>query len=205
MPIRRSAARSPRSTPSSQAIDELNVEIQRLAHLGQVNPELLDRRDALIRSLAEKIDIRTYTQGNGTLAIYTAGGETLLDSTPRVLVYDPANLVAHDTSFDPIAIFRANQLDPATGAAARSERRRHAGERRRARGADAELQNDALADADQQITSRVRSGRLAGLLEIRDRILPELDDQLQELADGLRFALNAAHNDGEPGAAARAS
>ena len=61
-----------------------------------------------------------------------------------------------------------------------------------------ELQNDAVADADQQITSRVRGGRLAGLLEIRDRTLPELDDQIQELAAGLRFALNAAHNDASP-------
>ena len=77
-----------------QAVHELNVEIERLAHLGQVNPELLDRRDVLIKSLAEKIDVRTFVQDNGALAIYTAGGETLLDATPRVLIYDPANLVA---------------------------------------------------------------------------------------------------------------
>ncbi|MDF2781883.1 MAG: flgK [Geminicoccaceae bacterium] len=181
-----------------EAIDDLNDEIQRLAHLGQINPELLDRRDALIRSLAEKIDVRTYTQGNGTLALYTAGGETLLDSTPRVLVYDPANLVAQDTSFDPIAIFRPTQLDPASGQPLDPS----AGVTLVSGGVRAaltpELQNDTLADADQQITSRVRSGRLAGLLEIRDRTLPDLDDQLQELAAGLRFALNAAHNDATP-------
>ena len=40
-----------------------------------------------------------------------------------------------------------------------------------------------------------RGGRLAGLLEIRDQTLPDLNDQLQELAAALRFALNAAHND----------
>ena len=40
-----------------------------------------------------------------------------------------------------------------------------------------------------------RGGTLAGLLEARDSILPALDDQLQELAAGLTFALNAAHND----------
>jgi flagellar hook-associated protein 1 FlgK len=181
-----------------QAVDDLNGEIQRLAHLGQINPELLDRRDALIRSLAEKIDVRTYTQENGTLAIYTAGGETLLDSTPRILIYDPANLVAHDASFDPIAIFRQNQLDPATGQPLDPT----AGVTLVSGGVRAaltpELQNDAIADADQEITSRVRSGRLAGLLEIRDRTLPELDDQLQELAAGLRFALNAAHNNASP-------
>jgi flagellar hook-associated protein 1 FlgK len=178
-----------------QSVHALNVEIERLAHLGQINPELLDRRDVLIQSLAEKIDVRTYAQGNGALALYTAGGETLLDSTPRVLVYDPANLVTADTSFDAIAIFRENQLDPATGQPLDPS----AGVELVSAGVRAtltpELQNDAVADADQQITSRVRGGRLAGLLESRDQALPDLDDQLQELAAALRFALNAAHND----------
>ena len=98
-----------------QSVHALNIEIERLAHIGQVNSELLDQRDALIRSLAEKIDVRTYAQENGRLAIYTAGGETLLDATPRALIYDPANLVTAGTSFDPIAIFRQDQLNPATG------------------------------------------------------------------------------------------
>jgi flagellar hook-associated protein 1 len=181
-----------------QSVHALNVEIERLAHLGQINPELLDRRDVLIQSLAEKIDVRTYAQGNGALALYTAGGETLLDSTPRVLVYDPANLVTADTSFDAIAIFRENQLDPATGQPLDPS----AGVELVSAGVRAtltpELQNDAVADADQQITSRVRGGRLAGLLESRDQALPDLDDQLQELAAALRFALNAAHNDASP-------
>jgi flagellar hook-associated protein 1 len=181
-----------------QSVHALNIEIERLAHLGQVNPELLDRRDALIRSLAEKLDVRTYTQDNGRLAIYAAGGETLLDATPRVLIYDPANLVTAATSFDAIAIFRRDQLDPATGQPIDP----NAGVELVSGGVRAlltpELQNDAVADADQQIISRVSGGRLAGLLESRDRTLPELDDQLQELAAALRFALNAAHNDASP-------
>ena len=61
-----------------------------------------------------------------------------------------------------------------------------------------ELQNDATPDAS-LIVSRLRGGRLQGLLEARDLLLPELDDQIQELADNLRFVLNAAHNDGSPG------
>jgi flagellar hook-associated protein 1 FlgK len=65
-----------------QAIDDLNGEIERLAHLGQVGPELLDRRDALIRSLAEKIDVTTFVQEDNRIALYTAGGETLLDALP---------------------------------------------------------------------------------------------------------------------------
>jgi flagellar hook-associated protein 1 len=181
-----------------KAIHRLNAEIERLSHLGQVGPELLDRRDALIRSLAEKIDIRTFVQEDDRIAIYTAGGETLLDALPRLLAYNPAATVAHDTTFGRIAIFREDQIDPATGQPLDP----NAGIELVSRGVRAsltpELQNDAIPDADQLITSRLRAGRLQGLLEVRDLVLPELDDQIQELADNLRFALNAAHNDGNP-------
>jgi flagellar hook-associated protein 1 FlgK len=179
-----------------QAIHDLNGEIERLSHLGQVGPELLDRRDELIRSLAAKIDVSTFVQEDDRIALYTAGGETLLDALPRVLAYRPAATVAHGTTFERIAIFREDQIDPATGQPINPS----AGIELVSRGLRAsltpELQNDATPDADQLIASRLRGGRLQGLLEARDLILPELDDQLQELADNLRFALNAAHNDG---------
>jgi flagellar hook-associated protein 1 FlgK len=181
-----------------QAIDDLNGEIERVAHLGQVGPELLDRRDALIRSLAQKIDIKTYVEENGRIAIYTAGGETLLDARSRVVAYNPASTVVHDTTFGRIAIFREDQIDPASGQPIDPT----AGVELVSSGVRGsltpELQNDATPDPDQLITSRLRGGSLQGLLEARDRLLPELDDQIQELADNLRFALNAAHNDGNP-------
>jgi flagellar hook-associated protein 1 len=179
-------------------IHELNVEIKRQASTGDVDPDLLDRRDTLVKSLAAKIDIRTTSQDGDALAIYTAGGETLLDSTPRVVAYGPAAVVTHDTPFDRIAIFREDQIDPATGAPIDPTAGVQLVSGGIRKSLDAELQNDAVADADQLITSRVRGGQLAGLLEARDSILPALDDQLQELADGLRFTLNAAHNDGSP-------
>jgi flagellar hook-associated protein 1 FlgK len=181
-----------------QALDELNVEIERLAHLGQVGPELLDRRDALIRSLAEKIDLRTFVQEDNRIALYTAGGETLLDVLPRVVAYNPAATVMQGTSFGRIAIFREDQIDPTTGQPIDPT----AGIQLVSSGVRAsltpELQNDATPDTSQLITSRLRGGRLQGLLEARDLLLPELDDQIQELADNLRFVVNAAHNDGSP-------
>ena len=179
-----------------QGIHDLNVQITRQANLGETSPDLLDRRDALVNQLANQIDIQTSSQDGGSIAIYTASGEALLDATPRVVVYNPAALVVSDTPFQPIAIFRQNQLDPATGQPldpAAGVQLVSGGIRSTL---SAELQNDAVADASQVITSRIRGGQLAGLLETRDSVLPALDDQLQELAAGLRFALNAAHNDG---------
>ncbi len=181
-----------------QGIHDLNVQIKRQANLGETSPDLLDRRDALVSELADQIDIQTVVQDGDTLAIYTAGGESLLDSTARVVVYDPATLVTSETPFQQIAIFRQDQLDRATGQPLDPS----AGIQLVSGGIrstlNAELGNDAIADAGQLITSRIRGGQLAGLLEVRDSVLPALDDQLQELAAGLRFALNAAHNAGSP-------
>jgi flagellar hook-associated protein 1 FlgK len=159
-----------------------------------LSAELLDRRDSLVKSLAEKIDIRTYAQDDGRLAIYTAGGEALVDSAPRTLVYGPASSVAADPVFGRIAIYQQDQLDPASGAPLAPNTGIELVSSGLRATLNAELLNDAVADASQQITSRISGGALAGLLEVRDSVLPALDDQLQELAAGLTFALTAAHN-----------
>ena len=179
-----------------QAIDDLNAEITRLSHVDRSNPELFDQRDLLVKSLAEKVEIGTYDREDGALAIYTAGGEALLDTTPRILFYNRPSQITHDATLQPISILREDQIDPSTGTPFNPT----AGIELVSGGVratlSAELQNDAIPDANQLITTDLRGGKLLGLLETRDRILPELDDQIQEFSAGLRFALNAAHNDG---------
>lgn len=176
-------------------IARLNQEIVRLSHIDQSNPELLDKRDALVKSLSEKIDLSTYVTGDGALMVQTGDGTPLVDETARVLIYEPAQQVSAGTTFGALRVYHPSQLDaagqpvdPNAGTPLISSGVR--------RTLSAELQNDATPDADQLVTSRIRSGRMAGLLEVRDQVLPELDDQIRELADGLRFALNRAHNDG---------
>ena len=182
-----------------QAIDELNGEIERLAHLGQVGPELLDRRDALIRSLAEKIDIRTFVQEDNRIAIYTAGGETLLDALPRVVAYNPAATVAH-AHRPSVASPSSARIRSIRRPASRSTRPQASSWSRAAcaRASRPSCRTTPRPMHAQLIVSRLRGGRLQGLLEARDLLLPELDDQIQELADNVRFVLNAAHNDGAP-------
>ncbi len=46
------------------------------------------------------------------------------------------------------------------------------------------------------ITNSIQDGELKGLIEIRDVTLPSLQSQLDELAGGLKEAINAAHNMG---------
>jgi flagellar hook-associated protein 1 FlgK len=177
-----------------QGIAALNWQISRTTTLGQSSPDLLDQRDRLIGALSELMQISTFSLDQGAVAVLGAGGQSLVEGAARVLTYQPASLVAPGTVFDAIALFRPDQLDPATGVPLDPG----AGVALVSGGVratlSAELLADATPDAQQLITSRVDSGRLQGLLEMRDRLLPELRDQLQELADALRYTLNAASN-----------
>ena len=178
-----------------EAIHLLNSEIARVQNSGQINPELYDKRDLAIRNLAEKIDISTYSQDGNIIAIYTSRGEALLDATPRTVHYSPVNGMAPNATLPAISIFRSDQIDPVTG----DPFDVNAGVEIVSSGVRAvlspELANDATPDADQTIVSLLSGGRIQGLIEMRDEVLPALNDQLQELADGLRFAINNAHND----------
>jgi flagellar hook-associated protein 1 FlgK len=176
------------------ALHQLNGEIAR----GGGSPDLLDRRDTLLTSLAGRIEISVADEGNGTVAIYTRGGQPLLEGTPRQLVYEPAATVGPDTTFGAIRLHRSADVDPATGrpsAGATGAELVSGGVRAEA---TPELLADGVADARQLVVSPFRSGRLQGLLEARDRVLPTLADQLGELAGLVSHTLNAAHNAAVP-------
>jgi flagellar hook-associated protein 1 FlgK len=185
----------------ARVVDEINAELRSLDELnrqmtrGAPSAELLDRRDALLESLAAKIEISVSREDGDAVAVYTrAGGQPLLEGTPRQLVYEPASLVAGGTSFAAVRLFHADDVDPVTGAPLAGA----VGSVLVTGGVRAELTPefaaDATADASQLIASPFRAGRLQGLLEGRDLVLPALADQLGELAGLARHALNAAHN-----------
>ena len=176
-------------------IDDLNKEIARVFKTGGENPDLLDKRDLALRNLSEKIEIDTYYQDNGSLAVYTVEGEALVDSTERVLYYSAAGEITPDAYLTPLSIFRPDQMDPNTGEPIDP----NAGVVMVTGGVRAqltpELLGDATPDVDQQIISRFGGGRLQGLIEMRDEHFPDLTDQLHELSEALRFGLNEASND----------
>jgi len=178
-----------------KVIDNLNDEIARVHKTGEQNPDLFDKRDLAIRQLSEKIEIDTYYQDNGALAIYTAQGEALVDATARVLYYGTAGEITPGAGLTPLSIFREDQINPTTGEPFDPS----LGVEMVSGGIRAtltpELLGDATPDANQQIVSQFGSGRIQGLIEMRDEHYPALTDQLHELTDSLRFAMNAASND----------
>lgn len=182
-------------------VDTINGQIGQLHDLNREiarsgpTVELANRRDSLLGALSENLDVTVYRQDNGQVSIYARGGQALLEGAPRTLVYRPASNVGQQTVFGAIEIYDRRDIDPATGepkAGADGAVLVSGGLRQ------APTPEEIAAAADPAglvITSPLASGRLQGLLETRDKILPALADQLGELADLAAFALNAAHND----------
>ncbi|GBD42971.1 Flagellar hook-associated protein 1 [bacterium HR40] len=159
-----------------RALHSVNLEIARSG----ATAELLDERDRLLDSLAGRIEISVAEQERGTIAVYARGGTPLLEYGAKQLFYRPAASVTADTVFDAITVYEASDIDPATGEPVSG-----------AKGME-------LVSAGKVAQTNLRAGELVGLLEARDRVLPELAGQYDELAELARFALNAAHNEAWP-------
>ncbi|MFW5679637.1 MAG: flagellar hook-associated protein FlgK [Pseudomonadota bacterium] len=147
-----------------EAIHSLNAQIARSQNPG----ELLDQRDLLVGELAGQIEITTHMIDDNRIAIYGPSGEPLLEYTPRILEYKPAATVTKDTLFENIRVYTR---DPAT----------------EAKDPTSGVVFEAAGDPNLK-------GELGALLHARDKVLPELSDQLREFGRMLTFALNEAHN-----------
>ncbi len=165
-----------------QAVDDLNREIIR----SPADAALLDQRDGLVKQLSRQLDVDTYTHDDGRIAIFAPDGQALLEYEPRVLTFAPSAMMARGAAMNPIEIYTEDELDPVTGDPLPGA----SGELLVGQGVRAEVPG---SPAD-EIRPTVTGGELGGLLEVRDRMLPELDDQLQQFGRLLRHGLNAAHN-----------
>ena len=183
-----------------QVIGSINGDLADIAGInaqfvsGRGSADLADRRDELLAQLAGKIDIQVGRHQDGSVEVTTRNGSVLVDGPPRQIVYEPASSTATNSSFGRIAIYASKDVDPKTGQprpGARSDELVGAGSR-------TSLSPELLADGADTIVSNLRGGSLDGLLQSRDRVLPELADQLGELGEILRFSLNAAHNASSP-------
>jgi flagellar hook-associated protein 1 len=116
-----------------QADKEINVTIkalnQELATLREVNASLdktltlkmetaplLEKRDNLLKSIGEKINISTYYNPSGKVYITTTNGIGLLDDSQYELAYTPANTVDDfitDNSLQKLSVLRVDDTGQA--------------------------------------------------------------------------------------------
>ncbi len=88
-----------------ERISTLNDQIENLTISGDDPTGLMDQRDMLLKTLSEKMDVKTLNGSNNRLHVLTGGGISLVDVSARTLSVDPAapyNLYASGAPSSPI-------------------------------------------------------------------------------------------------------
>ncbi|MEM6811360.1 MAG: flagellar hook-associated protein FlgK, partial [Pseudomonadota bacterium] len=135
-----------------QEITDINIQVRSNENFGNSVAGLKDQRDIAIKALTEEIDISFFERGDGVLVVQTREGQEL------------AGDVAQRLELEVTAPISALQFYPDTvgGLILVTET------------------NSNTTRTD--ITENIVGGRLGGLLEMRDSILPSYHAQLDELA-----------------------
>jgi flagellar hook-associated protein 1 FlgK len=146
-------------------IYDLNTKIKLATAAGDTATGYLDQRDIAITELSKFLDIRTFEQSDGRVYVTLGDGTSLISDLSAELRYPGPTAVTAATSFPSLMLQRTN---PEGG-------------------------NDvgpALA-----LESRIRGGEIRGLIDLRDKALPDLAEQLGIVGATLAEQLNAIHND----------
>lgn len=145
-------------------IDSLNPKIQQALVTQGEANGLQDERDQAIQKLAALMDIRTNEQGNGKVFITTRDGVPLVTEQLFQLSYSTTGNASATAGFNAVTVQRLDKL------------------------------SNQLVPPATNLAPHLGSGTLRALLDMRDQTLPNLADQLGELAGQIADAFNAAHN-----------
>jgi flagellar hook-associated protein 1 len=157
-----------------QLIKNLNTQIARAQALGDQTGELRDQRDIALGNIAEELDIRTIENLAGVVTIFTTSGTTLLNEG-SVFSISHGAAAAFDASVGYLAPGDPNYPGPITGIFVGAP---------------------DTTNGSNDITNGILDGQLKGLLDLRDRILPKFQAELDRLSDVFTTQLNAFHNQG---------
>jgi flagellar hook-associated protein 1 len=162
----------------------LNTAINRARALGNSSADLEDQQDQAIRAVAQYMNVQTVNKSTGEVFLYAPNGIPLVDESTYQLQYSPIgtfDVLTQNGTISALQVFRTN--------------------------ANGTFTSDlpytlATAGTSSSITTVIGSGKLKGLLDIRDKIVPDMVAQLDSLASVLRDRVNAIHNAGSgfPGA-----
>jgi len=157
----------------SAAIDTANTQLQTIAGLNSQIAQrqatnmsvadLQDQRDAAVDKLSTLMDIKSVARDDGTIAVFTGGGQLLLDKQPVNLSFD------EHTSIDATSSYNLDPTKRTVGTIT--------------------LQNGTTS-VDLIASGAFRSGAISGYLDMRDKVLPQAQAQLDELASQLATSMS---------------
>ena len=146
-------------------IYDLNKQIKTAFQSGDTSTGLLDQRDTAISDLSKQLDVRTFDQPDGRTFVSLGDGTSLISDLKGELRYTSPTTVTSATSFPSLTLQQTNPL------------------------------NGADVGPPTTMESHIRGGAFRGLLDLRDKALPDLAEQLGALAGGMAEQINAVHND----------
>ena len=130
------------------AFHDANTQVVAGTRNGRDVSDALDKRDSLLKKIAEHLPVSTITRGDGDMVVMTRDGTMLFETVPRTVSFQPTAGYAAGTSGNGVYV---DGVQIAGG-------------------------NGANTDA---------SGKIAGLIQLRDSVAPTLQSQLDEIARGL--------------------
>lgn len=146
------------------SLDEVNARMLDLGMTDTSRAQLYDQRDRLVASVAEIIDVQAEYRSDGTVALMTRSGVGLLDNGFSTFKFTSAGALSptSQTNIDPDAS-KVGKLSLTTP-------------------------SGLTIDLVQQ--GVLQGGELAGLVQLRDKILVEAQSQLDEIAGGIASVFN---------------
>lgn len=156
---------------------QVNISIYRAEAMGDSTAGFLDQRDQLIKSISGYVDVKTNIQENGEAYLYTTAGVPLLESRASQFQYNGVGSLTTFTTDSMLSPITIDTVDDAGNFIGRPV-------------------EVVSGGTNQDITTVLRSGKIKGLLDVRDREIPDMLDQLDQIASKLRDELNALHNSG---------
>ena len=153
-----------------QRIETAEADI-RNAGGGTVPADLLDERDRAIDDLAREIDIQVLPRDDGSIGIFTTSGVSLYDGTAARLDFDAAGALNAGSVWT---------SDPAT---------------RSVGTVTIGIGNNAI---DLLASGSIRSGNLAGYVQLRDEVLPQMQERLDEFASQMALAMSTRSQGSAP-------
>jgi flagellar hook-associated protein 1 FlgK len=158
----------------ADSVREANEAIQQIARLNRqlsgsgsadaTAAVLSDQRDAYIDRLSELMDIRVARGDNDQITIFTNSGFQLVGLEASELTFDAVPAIT------PLSHWDADPAERSVGTIT--------------------LKSPNGSETDLIAVNAIRSGKIAAYLEMRDRLLPEAQDQLDQLAAGVASALS---------------
>jgi len=154
-----------------QTIADLNNQIAQRRATNVSVADLQDQRDVAVNTLSTLMDIKAVQRDDGTVAVFTGGGQLLLDKQPVNLTFD------EHTSIDATSSYSIDPNERTVGTIT--------------------LRNGTTS-VDLIASGAFRSGAIAGYIDMRDRVLPQAQAQLDELASQMALALSTETVAGDP-------